>query len=69
MPRPPRFRGMVAIATTAVLARSGLPACIARTHVPILGDLLSEFDFSQASLPPLVLPEHPRPGPASIAGT
>lgn len=40
-----------------------------RNGVPILGDLLSEFDFSQHPLPPLVLPERPAPGPASLPGT
>jgi hypothetical protein len=40
-----------------------------REEAPILGDLLSEFDFDQDPLPPLILPEHPSPGPASIPGT
>ncbi len=40
-----------------------------REDAPILGNLLNDFDFSQAPVPPLVLPEHPRPGPASIPGT
>jgi hypothetical protein len=30
-----------------------------------LGDLANEFDFSQPALPPLILPTHPEPGPAS----
>ncbi len=30
-----------------------------RERVPILGDLLSEFDFNQVPLPPLLLPVHP----------
>jgi phospholipase C len=42
---------------------------VVREDVPILGDLLAEFDFTQTPLPPLVLPEHPAPGPASIPGT
>jgi phospholipase C len=42
---------------------------IVRENVAILGDLLTEFDFSQHPLPKLVLPEHPSPGPASIAGS
>ncbi len=36
-----------------------------RENVAILGNLLSDFDFNQAPLPPLVLPIHPKPGPAS----
>lgn len=31
-----------------------------------LGNLLSDFNFSQAPLPPLLLPTHPEPGPASL---
>ncbi len=30
-----------------------------------LGNLLSDFDFSQSPRPPLLLPPHPAPGPAS----
>ena len=37
-----------------------------RENVPILGDLLQDFDFSQQPLPPVVLPIHPKPGPASV---
>jgi phospholipase C len=33
-----------------------------------LGDLTAGFDFNQAPLPPLILPLHPRPGPASRPG-
>jgi phospholipase C len=40
-----------------------------REEAPELGDLMAEFDFSQQPLPPLILPLHPRPGPASIPGT
>jgi hypothetical protein len=36
-----------------------------RENAPVLGDLQNDFDFSQAPLPPLVLPTHPAPGPAS----
>jgi phospholipase C len=36
-----------------------------REASPYLGNLLAEFDFSQAPRPPLVLPVHPEPGPAS----
>jgi phospholipase C len=32
---------------------------------PILGDLRNDFNFNQAPRPPLVLPLHPAPGPAS----
>jgi phospholipase C len=42
---------------------------VVREEVPILGDLLEEFDFRQTPLPALTLPEHPAPGPASIPGT
>ena len=31
----------------------------------LLGNLLSDFDFSQAPRPPMVLPTNPPPGPAS----
>ncbi len=37
-----------------------------RENAPGLGNLLSEFDFSRQPIPPLVLPPHPPPGPASI---
>jgi phospholipase C len=45
------------------------PRPVVREEVSILGDLLAEFDFTQAPLPPLVLPEHPAPGPPSIPGS
>jgi phospholipase C len=32
---------------------------------PLLGDLQSDFDFSQPPRPPTILPVHPAPGPAS----
>jgi phospholipase C len=32
---------------------------------PILGDLRTDFNFSQVPRPPMVLPVHPAPGPAS----
>jgi phospholipase C len=34
-----------------------------------LGNLLSDFDFTQSPRPPLVLPTNPNPGPASIPGS
>ncbi|MGA2488722.1 MAG: alkaline phosphatase family protein [Anaerolineales bacterium] len=37
-----------------------------RENMPQLGNLLSEFDFSQSSRPTLVLPVDPKAGPASI---
>jgi phospholipase C len=40
-----------------------------RENVKILGDLRKEFDFDQDPIPPLVLPLHPQPGPASVGGT
>ena len=36
-----------------------------RENASILGNLLSDFDFSQAPRPPMVLPTNPPPGPAS----
>jgi phospholipase C len=36
-----------------------------REASPVLGDLSSDFDFSQPPRPPEVLPVHPGPGPAS----
>jgi phospholipase C len=36
-----------------------------RESASILGSLMSDFDFSQAPRPALVLPLHPPPGPAS----
>ena len=40
-----------------------------RENASTLGDLLSDFDFSQSPLPPLILPTNPAPGPASIPGS
>jgi phospholipase C len=45
------------------------PRPTVREDVASLGNLLTEFDFTQAPLSPLVLPLHPPPGPASIPGT
>ncbi|HLY50587.1 MAG TPA: alkaline phosphatase family protein, partial [Solirubrobacteraceae bacterium] len=39
-----------------------------RETSPVLGNLISDFDFNQAPLPPLILPLRPRPGPASRPG-
>ncbi len=36
-----------------------------RESNPILGNLISDFDFSQKPRSPLILPVHPAPGPAS----
>jgi hypothetical protein len=41
------------------------PRPTVREDVSILGNLLSDFDFSQAPRPALILPIHPTPGPAS----
>jgi phospholipase C len=41
------------------------PRPTVREDVPILGNILSDFDFQQAPRPPLILPLHPAPGPAS----
>jgi phospholipase C len=35
---------------------------------PLLGNLAADFDFDQTPLPPLILPLHPPPGPASRPG-
>jgi len=40
-----------------------------REVVPILGDLANDFDFTQPPRPPLILPLHPAPGPASVPGS
>ncbi len=40
-----------------------------RENLPQLGNLISNFDFNQPPRPPLLLPTHPRPGPASIPGS
>jgi phospholipase C len=37
-----------------------------REKVRVLGDLRKEFDFHQQPLPPLILPQHPPPGPSSM---
>ncbi len=37
-----------------------------RESVPMLGDLLKEFDFSQQPQPPLMLSTNPPPGPVSV---
>ena len=42
------------------------PRPTVRENASQLGDLLQEFDFSQQPLPPLILPVHPSPGPASV---
>jgi phospholipase C len=36
-----------------------------RENVPILGDLVRDFNFSQRPRRPVLLPLHPPPGPAS----
>jgi phospholipase C len=36
-----------------------------RENAPALGDLTRDFDFTQPPRPPLILPVHPTPGPAS----
>ena len=37
-----------------------------REEAPGLGSLLADFDFTQKPRPPLLLPTHPEPGPASV---
>ena len=44
------------------------PRPTVREEVPQLGDITKAFDFSQKPLPPVVLPERPKPGPASTGG-
>ena len=39
-----------------------------RENAPQLGNLMSDFDFTQTPRQPLVLPMNPKPGPASIPG-
>jgi phospholipase C len=39
-----------------------------RENQPRLGNLAADFDFNQTPLPPLILPLHPPPGPASRPG-
>jgi phospholipase C len=41
------------------------PRPTVRENVSILGNLLADFDFNQAPRSPLILPIHPKPGPAS----
>ena len=36
-----------------------------RENAGILGDLAADFDFAQKPRPPVILPAHPAPGPAS----
>jgi len=37
-----------------------------RENAPQLGDLTADFDFTQPPRPPMLLPTHPKPGPASV---
>jgi len=39
-----------------------------RESAPQLGDITHAFDFTQAPRPPMPLPVHPAPGPASVPG-
>jgi phospholipase C len=41
------------------------PRPTVRDTVPILGDLMTDFDFDQQPRKPMLLPLHPKPGPAS----
>ena len=41
------------------------PRPTVRDNVPILGDLLADFNFKQRPRKPILLPLHPQPGPAS----
>ncbi len=44
------------------------PRPAVREDNPGLGDFTADFDFDQQPLPPLILPLHPLPGPASSPG-
>jgi len=37
-----------------------------RENASVLGDLTADFDFNRPPRPPMVLPVHPKPGPASV---
>jgi phospholipase C len=39
-----------------------------RENASILGNLAADFDFSQPPGPAVLLPTHPKPGPASTPG-
>jgi phospholipase C len=39
-----------------------------RENAPILGNLIKDFNFAQEPRPPVLLPLHPPPGPASRPG-
>ena len=41
------------------------PRPTVREDVPILGNLINDFDFSQSPRPPMILSTNPSPGPAS----
>jgi phospholipase C len=41
------------------------PRPTVRDNVPTLGNLLADFNFSQPPRKPILLPPHPKPGPAS----
>jgi phospholipase C len=41
------------------------PRPTVRDNVPALGNLLTDFDFQQPPRKPILLPLHPKPGPAS----
>ncbi|MGH2517140.1 MAG: alkaline phosphatase family protein, partial [Ktedonobacterales bacterium] len=45
------------------------PRPTVREDVSILGNLVNDFNFNQSPLPPVLLSQHPAPGPASIPGT
>ncbi|MEO7000705.1 MAG: alkaline phosphatase family protein [Ktedonobacterales bacterium] len=45
------------------------PRPTVRENVPILGNLMNDFNFNQTPLPPVLLSPNPTPGPASIPGT
>jgi phospholipase C len=45
------------------------PRPTVRENVSMLGNLLNDFDFTQAPRKPLILPLNPKPGPASIPGS
>ena len=45
------------------------PRPTVRENASQLGNLINDFDFTQAPRQPMVLPVNPKPGPASISGS
>jgi hypothetical protein len=45
------------------------PRASVRENAAPLGNLIDDFDFTQAPQPPMVLPDKYKPGPASFPGS